>query len=400
MSKSQKDIESDFKNEAIRIAKILSKSCNCYKNGALTWDSSFYIYEKQEVVIKEIDNYLFNGLCGILFYLACVSKITNMDYSSLIYRGLNYLKEELRYSYRNKLIGGFFGLSSIPYSIFHIGHLIDDQKVMHDAIQILLSISHELIDQDKQYDLIFGSAGVISVCLSLFNIQQDMRLLLLSEKCANHLICNLNKWALNKESLISGLSHGISGIIYSLNRLNKYLKNDMIVEVTEMCIKSENTLFVDDEKNWKNTNISKEYKIGKSWCYGAPGICLCRNEIDTLYNKSVNYKKDIRTAITTTINFRKSRVDTLCCGNCGRYLILSRLAQNKTNDIPENYSIIKSSNILNETLKNHRGYYSLFSYLPRSHINPGLMQGLSGIGYTYLKLIDKKNLLPFILLLE
>lgn len=135
-----------------------------------------------------------------------------------------------------------------------------------------------------------------------------------------------------------------------------------------------------------------------AWCHGAAGILLSRCkimqfDIDKELQDELN--KDIKTALATTLKYGFGENDCLCHGNLGNTEILMEYGRMfndiKTLDLCGEIREAACKRILGANYDSGRSY--LYGYQI-----PGFMTGLSGMGYSLLRDINKE--LPCILSLE
>jgi lantibiotic modifying enzyme len=123
-----------------------------------------------------------------------------------------------------------------------------------------------------------------------------------------------------------------------------------------------------------------------TWCHGASGIGLSRVSASEHF-KDEGFDEEIDIALETTKQSLNTASLTLCCGLLGHLEFFNEASNLRKNLEPS----------IKLTLQN------LFSRMDEpndSFYNPGLMQGKAGIGFTLLRLLDKKGELPQVLLLK
>lgn len=203
---------------------------------------------------------------------------------------------------------------------------------------------------------------------------------------------------------LAGFSHGVAGIAYSLVKLWSYTQKEKYLQAVVASIRFENSLYDDKIGNWKdereyNGHKSSEQNIYMTaWCHGAAGILLSRCkimqfDIDKELQDELN--KDIKTALATTLKYGFGENDCLCHGNLGNTEILMEYGRMfndiKTLDLCGEIREAACKRILGANYDSGRSY--LYGYQI-----PGFMTGLSGMGYSLLRDINKE--LPCILSLE
>jgi lantibiotic modifying enzyme len=148
-----------------------------------------------------------------------------------------------------------------------------------------------------------------------------------------------------------------------------------------------------------------------AWCHGAPGIALARvlgldvaaaaptddtavmGVMDGVNDAAV--RDEIRAALGTTVSRRPTPSEHLCCGNLGRAEVLLTIGQRL-----EDATLVAAAQSIARAAvarARERGHFTLsatgFAYRV---FDPGFFQGMSGIGYHFLRLAAPA-LLPSIL---
>jgi lantibiotic modifying enzyme len=168
----------------------------------------------------------------------------------------------------------------------------------------------------------------------------------------------------------------------------------------QQAIAYENSKFLQEFGNWRQIIPTEEPSAApvfwSTWCYGAPGIGLGRLGGLSSY-KTDEILANIEAALKTTQETPLQQVDHLCCGNLGRCEVMWVAAHKLSH--PQWYSAAQelASRVVNRA--SQTGKYELFADLPTSVFNPCFFQGLSGIGYQFLRLAHPESL-PSVLLWE
>ena len=129
---------------------------------------------------------LYSGISGILVYFIFLYKETKKEkYLQVIKRCYNSIKI---YNQRRKefdengekiLFGGFSGETPIIYSLVvleeQLGSMFDSNEIELIRNEILLMCERN-ISNDKDYDIIIGSAGVIAILLKYYEFRLYFRL--------------------------------------------------------------------------------------------------------------------------------------------------------------------------------------------------------------------------------
>jgi lantibiotic modifying enzyme len=295
---------------------------------------------------------------------------------------------------------------------YEILYQITKHKIYLEYARRHCEILKKTIDNDMYYDLVYGNAGAILALLNLYDLTGEEEYLRIADLAGEKLFAsqqfeeNTRKGWLGAGSKypLAGFSHGVAGIAYSLVKLWSYTQKEKYLQAVVASIRFENSLYDDKIGNWKdereyNGHKSSEQNIYMTaWCHGAAGILLSRCkimqfDIDKELQDELN--KDIKTALATTLKYGFGENDCLCHGNLGNTEILMEYGRMfndiKTLDLCGEIREAACKRILGANYDSGRSY--LYGYQI-----PGFMTGLSGMGYSLLRDINKE--LPCILSLE
>ncbi len=196
---------------------------------------------------------------------------------------------------------------------------------------------------------------------------------------------------------MAGIAHGNAGISLALGKLYSVTQNHRYYEVAVNAIEYENKLFNKDENNWVDvrffkSNENMENLYPSNWCHGAPGIGMSRLGLYRI-SKDERLTKDISFSIETTRSKGSNESDCLCHGTMGNLdiflLAYEILREDKYLDWARTICL---SNILIEKDDTWR------CGIGQEVQVPGMMTGLSGIGYQLLR--TSNSLLPSVLILD
>ena len=127
-----------------------------------------------------------------------------------------------------------------------------------------------------------------------------------------------------------------------------------------------------------------------NWCHGAPGIGLTR--LGCLpYFQDEYFLKEIEIAQGTTKEHLFSEHSHLCCGSFGRLELFIEAERSQTQHNLKPF-ILQAASTLCSQMTQNLNVGPMFS--------PSFMFGSAGVGYTLLRCIDAKHILPQVLLLQ
>ncbi|MFY0804741.1 type 2 lanthipeptide synthetase LanM family protein [Peribacillus frigoritolerans] len=399
----------DYLSEAIKIGETLLKDAiwgDDKKN--ITW-ISLGINEYEQIEYKPMELGLYDGLIGVgIFYAYLGEETGNSDFKDVAKSCFNSVLQEYLDMGQN-MVGSsaFLGYASIIYAINNFYYLWKDTELLALGNKIIDGLSTQ-VKNDRMYDFLGGSAGIIPVVLDYYKISGYNKCLELANMCGNHLIENSKNMPVGiawlqvnrtKGRPLGGLAHGNSGIAYALFKLYAYTNEERYKEAAIKTIKYDNSLLVRSEKNWvdlRNIENTGEVHYPIYWCNGAPGIGLSRlYSLDYINNNEL--KSDLTIAIDKTVSdgFNKTS-HSLCHGDFGNldFLLSAAIKRNDTELLDQVYARA------NMILKEKKSIDSPWKCgIPGSDKpTPNLFMGLAGIGYTMLRLHNVK--LPSVLILE
>jgi type 2 lantibiotic biosynthesis protein LanM len=371
--------------------------------------------------LRPVDFSLYNGTCGITLFLAALSSITGeQTFSTCATSALQLLCQHIRAAASPSAsqqqqkqwgIGGASGIGSFLYALTRIGTWLQQPELLEVARQAASLITASLIHADQSLDVIAGSAGAILGLLALHRQVGEVALLEQAQLGGHHLLekrigttSGARCWAtIEKESPLTGFSHGAAGIAYVLLLLSQATEQQAFKEAAEEALRFEQHLFCPEVGNWPDlrkletpTEAETVAQFAVSWCHGAPGIGLARlgglPVLDTPQTRD-----DLQVALQTTLTTGLSSVDNLCCGNGGRIELLvaasQRLGQPHLLEVARQWASVL---VYRAT---QRGRFHALDLLPRQAYNPGLFQGYAGIGYQLLRVAFPERI-PSLLLWE
>ncbi len=380
--------EEQILQTAIKIAEELHERAFISKNDSLGWIGLEPNLSADEHRLTPLGESLFSGRTGIsLFFaaLANISKDKKWEHAAL--NSISALRESIQLD-RDLTgimgIGGMTGVGGCIYGLLNIGKLLNKPELIEEAKKVIDSILPVHIDADEQYDVIFGSAGLILSLLSFHKQVPSPDVLNLAMYCGKHL-CKKAKnitskqaaWQNEQKKSLLGMSHGNAGIAYALAKLNQAEFHPTI----QRAFTYERSYYSKEEKNWPHLGINA---FRCAWCHGGSGIGLARL-FSAPYIQDQQIDQEISDAIEITIQHLNEGGATLCCSLPGRLEFLSEAAKTRKELLP----FVE------------RGIKNLFAQLdnpPEEIYRPNFMQGQAGLGYTLLRLLDKN--LPQVLVLD
>ena len=182
------------------------------------------------------------------------------------------------------------------------------------------------------------------------------------------------------EVRLCGFSHGAAGVAHALAKLGATSDEPRFSAAARRLVGFENSLYT-PETGWPDLR-SAEPSHMNAWCHGATGIGLARLAMSDFLDEG-QCDVDIGRALDA-IPDELSGFDHPCCGNCS-YIELLLEAAGRGHPALLERAQARAAAIVAEA-KQKDGYRLLGEPKP-DLFHPGFFQGLSGIGYTLLRLV-------------
>ena len=415
-------LSEDILVEVNKVAQTLERLA--VKNDkSISWVGISFIDDKSWM-LAPVSGELYDGTSGIALFFAYVGTITGNEYytklsEDIISNLIQSINPTLEASKAHQLnfslsIGGYSGLGSIIYALTHIGYILNNKEFISYAESMLPYLS-PLIEQDKVLDVLGGTAGCLGGLISLYSLYPTPEILSIMNQCGEKLISSAKlmdtgfgwKTTIDCSQPLTGFSHGVAGISWALLELFNITGDEKLKEYALGGIEYENSAFLKKFNNWADfrvldanpsSTINKDSEIGAmtAWCHGAPGIGLTRlRAIEILdLDEATHIYKDIETALETTKIDGFSFGHSLCHGDLGNLDLFLKASK----VLPEDHWKQELRNKTQEVLQSGKELGWLCG-TPSFVETPGLMMGLSGIGYQLLRLALSDQV-PSVLLLE
>jgi type 2 lantibiotic biosynthesis protein LanM len=358
---------------------------------------------------------LYAGTPGITLFLAYLGAVTGeRSPTVLAHRAVTSLRAQLGSGEEDDgsrpTIGAFEGLASVVHLLTHLGVLWDEPDLLRDAEQLVARLP-ALVAQDNHLDVIYGSAGCLLSVLGLHAVRPSPQALQVAVGCGDRLVATAQPmpegvaWTtLADQPQLGGFSHGTAGIAFSLLRLAAASGQDRFRQCALRALAYDRSLFLPELDNWadlrvlpsRRTDPAPENEAGASsmvaWCHGAPGIGLARlGALDQVDDDRT--RREIDSALRATTGFGFDINHSLCHGALGNAELL--LAAARVLGRPADHEALDRATARIVASIEANGPVS---GVPLGVETPGLMTGLSGIGYQLLRLAAPDEV-PSVLLL-
>jgi type 2 lantibiotic biosynthesis protein LanM len=344
---------------------------------------------------------LYDGLPGVMLFLAYLASVTgDRRYSALAESTLTTLRRQIKRSSGASAIGAFNGWGGIIYSLVHLG-AIWGQPSMFSEAESLLDPLLKLVERDKTLDVIGGAAGCALALRSLHQCKPSARILGVARACGEHLIHSAQPagkgigWICGgiATSPLTGFAHGNAGIAYALLEIAKMTGEPRFEKTALKAFDYERSIFSPEHNNWPDLRNNANAGFATSWCHGAPGIGLSRLcSLGHVNDPLLTSEIDVALASTLAHGFGNNH--TLCHGDLGNAEILLHAAQ----ILHQPKWRVRANQAVAAVVENVREGGWICGN-PLGVESPGLMTGLAGIGYAFLRFADPVGI-PSVLSLD
>lgn len=335
---------------------------------------------------------LYDGLAGIALFLSQLYKETRQEkYKAAAQAAIESAFQTFKQP--QGLVSAFFGECSLLYPL-HKMMEIDPNPTYEEHIKKIQSKLLQEINNDRELDFLSGSAGIISLAVTLYNETKEEVYKDIAQAYVQHLLSssdsqNGNRVWINRHinTRLGGLSHGASGIGLALYAAGKTLNDQHLIEVSAEALDYEKELFVQD-KGWRDMRLEDpQYK--HAWTHGTTGIGLSH-----LLNDKEKYADIIQAALTMLEGQEKKQNNSLKDGNLGDtelYLLAGQKLKDKR--LKDKALSLAHESVSNIITNSDYGVENVFDFEAK-----GLFNGVAGIGYQLLR-VNNPEEIPSILTL-
>lgn len=375
-------------DRAIKIGNEVINSAVKYNN-TYSWLSYQLIGEvgaPSFLSINEMDYNLYDGLAGQgIMLLALFLQTNDNKYKKMLNAIIDDILNNVQ-TLKDCPLGAFSGGYGIIYLLALYCKKVEKRDTYIDKLLFLIESSLDELKVVEEYDIISGFAGILLILTNLYcNNIKSTSVVKAMDICVKYLIDGVtidkNKYIGWKQSeggeILTGFSHGIAGITYSLQKYQELSMNSINQsEVINKIIKETREFQAKSKNNGKFIDLRKESynNIPYGWCHGLPGI---------IYSDEQDYQTK-----QNLIDMKENafgRNHCLCHGDLGNLIILSEFNKDQNWIVDYAYHICTT-----ETLFSGIGISDLSS--------DEFMVGNSGICWGLIYLFN--NNLPNVLKLE
>lgn len=335
---------------------------------------------------------LYGGMPGEIAFLTQMAKGEgNAAHGILADKALRYLEQRIaEASYSIRPLGLLGGWGSVIFLLTALGRWRDDGAYHAKAEDLLERIGFaELIEVDRGFGLIKGSAGFVLACAHLHGATGSPAALALARRAFDHLIDHRLDgeqgfaWKISSNLPLSGLSHGASGFAVAFAKMFEVTQDERYRAACLEALRFERTLLVPEEGNWVD---QRDYVLRQggprctaSWAHGGPGIGIARINLLKAGIESDEIVEDLHVALRTTLAAGLDDSFPVISGDFGRLELPLLYAETVGSDYwPETRDLIAGA------LANVERHTATLSAARPAQL--GLFTGLTGVGYQCLRI--------------
>ncbi|HSK46644.1 MAG TPA: type 2 lanthipeptide synthetase LanM family protein [Coriobacteriia bacterium] len=385
--------------QAIRIGDRIADTAVRGTDGAVSW-LGIAQNAKQHRSISPIGMGLYDGLSGVALFYAYLAHVTQeRRFEELAREAVQTIRANC---HRMASPGAFDGLAGIVYVLAHLGELWNDPGLLDEAQGLVPAIADQAL-RGRAFDVIGGSAGCIAAILALHRVAPAEPLLNSVRRLGDHLIAGScavgigRAWPSPIASLgpLTGFGHGASGVGWALSKLYQLSRMDHHRRAALDAFAYERSTYSSVHRNWpdlRKLSGRREVSFGLGWCHGAPGILLARLRALTCLESAA-----VRAEIDEPLEHLSEAFGwghCLCHGDLGNLEVLLEAqdvldARRWCEAFEQQLSRTFESGSQNGWLLDN----------PEGLEAPGLMTGLSGVGFGLLRAADPVAV-PSVLVLD
>ncbi|MDT0401032.1 type 2 lanthipeptide synthetase LanM family protein [Streptomyces sp. DSM 41635] len=354
---------------------------------------------------------LYSGVPGIALFLAQLAAVTG---EARFRRPAEQLAGQLvevtrhlrvgAHSVAGLSIGGYGELGGLVYALTRLATLIGEPAMVESA-RDAASLCRARFAEDRVFDVISGTAGAALAIHALHSAHPDDRTHDALEAAGASLadravdVPGGSAWrpAFEDAPALLGFSHGASGIAYSLALTAEATGEDRLAELCGRALSYERHHFSPERGNWPDLRaISGPGAFMNAWCHGAAGIGLARAAMLRLPVLSPWHdliREDLRLATDRVradliVDGRYAGIgnDSICHGDLGlveTLLMADSVLGGSAGRDREDDAVLGRR--CARAMAEHVLSGVLRPGVPDRVSTPGLLMGLSGIGYGLLR---------------
>lgn len=383
--------QSQYLTGALQIAAAIEAGAINGEEGDVAWSFLNAHPTTRRHYLSPMTNSLYSGMGGLaVFYMSLHRVSGRAEHLARADQIVDSMARSREHFDSDMAVSAYFGLASYLYV------LINHQQVhggeIHSATidELLLKLG-DFPQQRDELDFLNGWCGTVTLLVNLYQLVAINSLIPLIEKFSAAIRAELvnegGRFARQTGAtpLLTGFSHGISGILHALAKVYEVTKDATLIALITDLLEDENRqsaqgFWLDLREPSKPTHMTK-------WCHGDAGILISRLQLKHTLKDVLSAEQlamvegDINTCESNLWRHGLGSGYSLCHGDFGNLLCLLALYRRAEN--PE--GIARSMQALSEAA--HNFFHEDFMTQDRMPVL-GMMLGVAGVGQALLTAID------------
>jgi len=298
---------------------------------------------------------------------------------------------------RGALYTGAFG---VGFAAAEAGAELGDEAIAARGLALVRDAMQR--HDETAFDVVSGSAGRIGALVRLHHRFGERWLVDDAVRDARALLATAHRqpygwsWGFGGTQYVAhdltGYSHGTAGVALAMLELNAVAPDPAFVQAADEAMRYERAWFSPQQQNWPDfrrmpgQTAADPFAYGYAWCHGAPGIGMSRLRAYRLTGRA-DVLAEARTALASS---RSSGLATeteysfgICHGAAGN----AELFLQAYEVLGDEAALADADRIARKGMEQHLGGGTPWPCgLEDAGEAPGLMLGLAGIGYFYLRM--------------
>jgi len=362
-----------------------------------------------KVAHKSFGPDLYSGTIGIALFLARLHRMRPDSVLAQTARGAIRQAlskaDEIPPGFRHALYSGWIG---IALALLDAAQLLGEPPLKKEALRLVDGqLGHEI--EPMSLDVISGAAGAIAGLCAIDRRLGNDRYLDEARRLGEHLLAQAHRdddaWSWTtmpplgpqEQKDLAGYSHGAAGIALALLELFVRTKDDRFMEGALGGFAYERRHFSVEQQNWPDFRLmpgqkeSDPFAYGYAWCHGAPGIGMSRLRAFRL-TKREDFREEALIAIRSTRGTDAATTADYSFGLCHGAAGNAELFLLAHEILGDDDSLAVAESLARRGIEQFdRGGRPWPSGLDEAGEAPGLMLGLAGVGYFYLRMHGKTD---------
>ena len=355
------------------------------------------------LVYRSLGGNVYAGSAGIALFLAELARATgDSTFAAVARAGAEHTLVANRDTLLRHGIGFYTGITGVAHAVLRIGDVLKEQSLVERALALAATLpAHSALPAT---DVLSGWAGAAPAVLDLcarhpnadierFAMQLGEKLLALAPRDASP----------GTPPLLTGFAHGAAGYAWALAELYAHTNDEPFRIAAQRFLEYERLFYDEAEQNWQDlrndsADDSARPSFSMSWCNGAPGIALARVRTQQILN-SPEYGQEAEIALLRTASavhqaIRSPDAPDFSLGHGAAGLADVLLTADQLTESTRFHALVRE--LADVGMKRFRSECNWPCAVSGGE-NPGLLLGLAGTGYFYLRLADP-DAVPSVLL--